>query len=352
MKLQHAARNSLILLSTFAFSSCDPAEKSFTSEGLARNGLPTEVGQGEPLIIAMKDGTMMAFVTNKSKIDVYKTSIGFAEQGSSIDLRYVHASSDRSTSGIYNQINYLEALALFDNNWQSIYDLAKKNQTQNPSSVDPEKLKYSLSHLVAELPKNVKQIVESGGTNINNCSSEDMAWASTIFEYRNQVSKTINNAGTYQGTLIKKAKQPVLMKIPGTNDLLMIKQVDACRPQLKPTDPTFDISFARTAQGYAVQGTKVSIYGFGLGTESSSGMTYTQLSPREAIALFENKQKITDAVVTQGQFVQNSVELEKLTIALSPGYTNNWLSTPAMSSPSEVSKRSRDRFARDLIFGN
>lgn len=265
----------LTLAASLPLMGCDEEEPNsygrgeFSSRDLARAEMVTWISNKRGAFVKLEDGNLLAIISGFERLRFFRTFSGFAEFGATAGIPVFQIDIDSSGSNYYVEINYLEALAYFNNDWERIYDATRLSYEQSRFSVNPSIVRSVLRPL-AEMRGKPAFDTES----------------------------MLDNLPATLGIL----SLPYGMKVP------VYLQVNPGE-LLKVVEYNGEVQYFKLEDGYAPFGAKVGSFGYSIGAESSSGNVYTRISPTEAVAYVEGEAgRITKAVYFQSARIPYSTD--------------------------------------------
>ena len=287
---------------------CDQRSQTPTQNNSGGTKLYQVVGDKVPVIITMPDGNMMRISQIGNWIFVAKTSSGYGEYGQKIGVGKGDAGRDYSIGNVYDEINYLEALAYFDNDWRKIYDPVLSQSQSVSNSVDPKFVRATFERLTKSGSEWSTPLVDDKPSEFVN------AW---WVQYDNEPPMTEKEmeeltqfkipsdmlSGNYTHE-----KTAVYVRLDDYN-LLRIGQLDITRN----FDTKTTVTFHKTSNGYASSGHEFKILGWGGGYEHPVGNQYDEITAMEALSLIGNDPNRTMGIISsQSKVIHNTVEPDKV----------------------------------------
>ncbi len=265
-------------------------------------------GDKVPVQILLEDGTLMRVTQRGNWIFFYKTSQGYGEHGIDAQRNGSGGGIDWAKGNIYTKINYLEALAFFDNDWTKIYNAVVEQSGRVANSVDPALIRKTLERLVTR----------NALFTLNNPNDPSFVWekvepywaqyASGDRDRMQPLDSIHTDDMTNPFADITTVHCPVYIRLPD-NNLLKITE----RSVTSAIESDSDVRFYKTSSGYSVAGGRITVGGNGGGAEKPIGMQYDEISAVEALAFLGNDlQRLMNPVNNQNRIISLSVEPESV----------------------------------------
>jgi hypothetical protein len=238
--------------------------------------------------VRMDDNNLIRVEQRGAQLYFSKNSAGYAQAGGELTILGTGGDAAVPLSNVYARVSYLEALAYLDGDWEKIYNGIREQQRSGKWTIDPALVKSTLEPLVTDKSPDSPPSTPEQFVTIN-------------YGQMVQVLPPVDPIPVYM-----RLKDSTLLKIVAHRG---------------------EVQFYRTSAGYAVAGGKVAIAGvFTAGADVPVSNLYTEITPNEALAYFDNDwHPIYAATAKQARALPNSVWPSVVLHALAPG-----VSTPKM----------------------
>lgn len=204
---------------------------------------------GEAAYVRLDDNNLLKLEQIDGVLKISKNASGYAEYGADGKIAGFGGAVDWSTTNVYGEISYLEALAYVGYDLEKLVGAVNNQASQFRNIIDPNFVRLILAPLVCDRGK-------LGADVLNDPLPLVVTWGP---EYVKQLPSP---------------SYPVYLRL---NDSTMLRMV-----QFGST-----VKFERNASGYGVAGFKVDLYVVSGGGEIPSLNKYVEISPVEAIAYFD-----------------------------------------------------------------